>query len=128
MGELNVEGAEERGKGGTMGGTTSSQCRLMGHMETYYCRSFLQYTCRRKKSKWSLQITGETKSQLNILFLHMKIPVPGMGSIYLSRWPKRYRGNPQTIRATAKADGCSPQSDGMVLLLKTLLTYLIRSS
>lgn len=41
-----------------------------------------------------------------------------------SCWPKRCHGNCQTTQAIAEVTGCSPQTDGQALLLKTTLTDL----
>lgn len=68
---------------------------------------------------------GETKLQLEIFCNQVKLPVPGMGFIWLSFWPKRVCGNPQITQATAEAIDYSPQTDGKVLLVKTTLMYLL---
>lgn len=65
---LNGEG-DERGKGGI----ANTKSHLRGHMETYYSKGFLKYVHTWKKSKWTHQTTGETKSQPDIACHQVKL-------------------------------------------------------
>ena len=53
---------------------------------------------------------GQENPQLDILCHQVKPPVPGMGFILLSCWPKGSHGNLQT-QVVAKTIGCCPQTD-----------------
>ena len=62
---------------------------------------------------------GETEPQLDISYQQIKLPVPGMGYISSSCWPKGFHENPQTTQSIDKAIGCSPETYGKDPLLKT---------
>jgi hypothetical protein len=69
---------------------------------------------------------GETKLQSDISHHQMEFPVLGMGYIYSSCQPNRSHGNLQITQTMVKAIGCSSQNDSTALLLKTMLTQLIK--
>lgn len=62
--------------------------------------------------------------QLNTLCYQVKHLVPGMGYIHLSHYPQSPAETPQIPQITAKAIGCSPQSDAKILLLNMTFIYL----
>lgn len=62
--------------------------------------------------------------QLNTFCSQVKRLVPGMGYTHLSHYPQSPAGIPQTSQITAKAIGCSPQSDTKILLLRMTFIYL----
>ena len=60
--------------------------------------------------------------QLDILCHQIKSPVPRMGYILLSCWPKGdHDPCPTNIIAQCQGIGCSPQPDGKGLFLKMAL-------
>lgn len=69
---------EEAWKGGNMEGTAKIKGYLRGGMELYYSGNFFKYIHIWLKPKWSHQITGEAKFQLDISCQQMKLPVPRM--------------------------------------------------
>ena len=75
--------------------------------------SFLIFIHKWKKYKWNHQKWGAkgsdeaTSSEIRIHLIKL-----------LVKWP---HGNFQTMQAIAKGIGCSPQNDGKVLQLKTIL-------
>lgn len=72
------------------------------------------------KYKWSRQIMWETILPLDIFCYQGKPPVPII-DIYLSYWPKRPYGNPQTSESISNVIGCNSQTNAKYLLLKTQL-------
>lgn len=55
-----------------------------------------------------------------------KPPLTEMGYIFCSQWPKESTGTlHHKITGHTKATDYFPQPDGMILLLKTLVTYAI---
>lgn len=68
---------EEEWKGGNMERAAKFKGHLRGGMELFDSGSFLKYIHMWLKPKWSHQITGETKFQLDISCQQIKLP--GMG-------------------------------------------------
>lgn len=89
--------------------TAKSKGHFRAHMETYYCKNVLQYRHTWKNSKWTHQISGESKPQLHVSQQQCQ---------ELNHWPKGSLKTLKYPKLLAKDIGCSPQTDGKALLLK----------
>lgn len=56
------------------------------------------------------------EAQMDISHHHKKLPIPGMGRIYLSSQTMVSHRNPQVTLAIFRAIGCSTQTDNKALL------------
>ena len=92
-------------------------------MESYSSGNFLKkYTHTYKTSKWNYQVMGKTK------FQHQCYLPPNKFSstrnvIHLIELLTK--GAPEKPTTQAMSTSCSPQTDGKILLLKTIFTQLI---
>lgn len=92
---------------------------IKGHMETYYSKCLLEYIHARKKSKWSHQIIRGKTSSSRPLSPLCETSVTRNGLYLIELLAEGEIWKPQTTQAIAKFIGCSPQTDGKAILLKT---------